>query len=229
MDDENYLAHHGVIGQKWGVRRYQNPDGSLTAEGKRHRGYSEKTVGSELKKAGEQAKKAAGQAYKNHQKKKAEKAKELEKAKAKARKEAVARKAEEAIRKEENFKQYLREHPGQIYKNRDKLAREDIDKIMKDVEWDRRCADMRRAEYQRGLQRIKDIQDGLNTASNLMNTSINAYNNTALIYNAMVDVKVKNGAPASGFKKMPQVKWGKEGYGGAFYAGNTKADTPKDD
>ena len=31
-----YLAHHGVKGQKWGVRRYQNPDGSMTALGKRH-------------------------------------------------------------------------------------------------------------------------------------------------------------------------------------------------
>lgn len=30
-----YLAHHGILGMKWGVRRYQNPDGSLTAEGQR--------------------------------------------------------------------------------------------------------------------------------------------------------------------------------------------------
>ena len=29
-----YLAHHGILGQKWGVRRFQNPDGTLTAEGK---------------------------------------------------------------------------------------------------------------------------------------------------------------------------------------------------
>ena len=28
------LQHHGIIGQKWGVRRYQNPDGTLTEEGK---------------------------------------------------------------------------------------------------------------------------------------------------------------------------------------------------
>ena len=28
------LYHHGVLGQKWGVRRYQNKDGSLTAAGK---------------------------------------------------------------------------------------------------------------------------------------------------------------------------------------------------
>ena len=31
----NYLYHHGIKGQKWGVRRYQNPDGTLTEEGKR--------------------------------------------------------------------------------------------------------------------------------------------------------------------------------------------------
>ena len=27
--------HHGIKGQKWGVRRYQNPDGTLTAEGRK--------------------------------------------------------------------------------------------------------------------------------------------------------------------------------------------------
>lgn len=29
------LAHHGIKGQKWGVRRYQNADGSLTDEGRK--------------------------------------------------------------------------------------------------------------------------------------------------------------------------------------------------
>lgn len=30
----NELYHHGIKGQKWGVRRFQNPDGSLTKAGK---------------------------------------------------------------------------------------------------------------------------------------------------------------------------------------------------
>ena len=32
---ETYLAHHGILGMKWGIRRYQNEDGSLTEAGKR--------------------------------------------------------------------------------------------------------------------------------------------------------------------------------------------------
>ena len=39
------LYHWGIKGQKWGVRRYQNPDGTLTAAGKKRYGDSEGTEG----------------------------------------------------------------------------------------------------------------------------------------------------------------------------------------
>lgn len=32
----DYISHHGIKGQRWGVRRWQNPDGSLTASGYIH-------------------------------------------------------------------------------------------------------------------------------------------------------------------------------------------------
>lgn len=37
----DYLEHHGVKGQKHGVRQYQNPDGSLTPEGREHYGVGD--------------------------------------------------------------------------------------------------------------------------------------------------------------------------------------------
>lgn len=37
----NELQHHGIKGQKWGVRRFQNTDGSLTAEGKKRYSVSD--------------------------------------------------------------------------------------------------------------------------------------------------------------------------------------------
>lgn len=40
----NELYHHGIKGQKWGVRRYQNPDGKLTEAGRKryNKSYAKK-------------------------------------------------------------------------------------------------------------------------------------------------------------------------------------------
>ena len=38
---EQELYHHGILGQKWGVRRYQNQDGSYTAAGKERYGIED--------------------------------------------------------------------------------------------------------------------------------------------------------------------------------------------
>lgn len=41
------LYHHGILGQKWGIRRFQNEDGSLTAEGRRR--YRKEIIGDRIR------------------------------------------------------------------------------------------------------------------------------------------------------------------------------------
>lgn len=60
------LYHHGIKGQKWGVRRYQNEDGSLTAAGKKRYGSAEAfEAHQKLKQATKEYNQAFNKAY-NH-------------------------------------------------------------------------------------------------------------------------------------------------------------------
>lgn len=47
--DYTYISHSGTKGMKWGQRRWQNEDGSLTPAGRVHYGYGQKKKNESLK------------------------------------------------------------------------------------------------------------------------------------------------------------------------------------
>ena len=57
--NNNELYHHGIIGMKWGVRRYQNKDGTLTNAGKKR--YSRDDWSEDAKAASQLKKKNVNQ------------------------------------------------------------------------------------------------------------------------------------------------------------------------
>lgn len=64
LGDSSYLEHHGIRGQRWGVRRFQNRDGSLTNAGRKRLGYATKGVTQTVGKAFKAGVKAGGKAVK---------------------------------------------------------------------------------------------------------------------------------------------------------------------
>ena len=88
-----HLAHYGVLGMKWGQRRYQNKDGSLTAAGEKH-----------YQKTGEYGYHYHSHATKKYDRKAAKYAAKADKAAAKGYSEKNQKKASKAIQKAEKYK-----------------------------------------------------------------------------------------------------------------------------
>lgn len=125
----NFLAHHGVTGQKWGERRYQNKDGSLTPLGRIHWGIGQarNAVSNKLKTRKSFRLETDSEKRKrlklNAEKKEANKKLKLQKA------EEVRQKREKAI-EDKKAKLIAKGDKDAIYKNRDLFSDEELDKAM---------------------------------------------------------------------------------------------------
>lgn len=96
--EEAYLAHHGIKGQRWGVRRFQNSDGSLTSAGAKR--YAVGPNGKLIKKKGVTRASNRYQIKKVKQQAKLERAKAKEAAKTEKYKEKLEAKKPQLSRKE---------------------------------------------------------------------------------------------------------------------------------
>lgn len=212
-DYADALEHHGILGQKWGVRRFQNQDGSLTDEGRERYGYGvKKWVETKGKAMAKGAAKATAKVAKSTAKAAAKTTVKAAKATVKKTKQAIAdsraksaaRKAEKAAaeeaqrRAEEEAKKpkiYTKEERDQIIQSGDFNRISEIQGQMTTEELNaaanRFQAMARLNQYapkeKTAWDKADEISKKVNNVRNYVDTGINSWNTFAKIYNSFND------------------------------------------
>lgn len=188
----DYLAHHGTKGMKWGIRRYQNPDGSLTDAGRKR--YGDDGDPSKSKKSfGEKraAKKKAKEAE-------AKKQSRLE-AMRKGREEKQKRAEEEAKQQaatEAKKKAVLESRSAKtLYENANLFTNDELHAAYQRLTLERNIAQLAPKEISRGEQFVNNTIKAGQKVNDIANVGINLYNNMAKLHNSLTDEGKQNPWP----------------------------------
>ena len=166
---DDVLEHHGILGMKWGVRRYQNKDGSLTKAGKKR--VSEK----------QSAKTIFNISITNNGKKKLSKKQKA--ALEKARQTKAAKKDYEAEKK----RVVESGTASEVLKYKGKLSQQEMKSAMERIRWESEMTGFADKELSPGKEKVNKFMKNVDFATGHVNTAAKAWNTFANIYNAFSD------------------------------------------
>ena len=159
-----YIIHSGVLGQKWGVRKYQYTDGSLTPLGRKHYGVGppngeskDGTGGNKPKSVDQSPKKSKAEL--RAEKKAAKKALRERKAKIraiKAEKRAQKEKERKAATIAKNKEKWSKD-PVSVHKHKEAFTTEELQQLNKRFDQEDSIYAKNRARLTRGADYINDF------------------------------------------------------------------------
>lgn len=158
----DYLAHYGVLGMRWGVRRYQNKDGSLTKEGKKRLGIKDSSSP-------------------RHTPSKARNQKKAE--------EAAAKKAKTEEEEREQFEKRKAEalakgNATAVLKYKGSLTNQELQNAVTRINLEKQLASISAQETKDVWDKVDSIVKKAEKAKNLADKGIEAYNLIAKVHNS---------------------------------------------
>ena len=172
--ENNSLQHYGVLGMRWGVRRYQNADGSLTSAGKRKAKQLAKEEAKETKAATKATKTAAEEQARKDKAAADEKAKKdaYEAAKKKAIDSGTA---------------------GEILKYKGELTNTELQAAVTRLNFEKRLSELKAADeksVKTKLDQVEEVMGKVNRLNDVTKKGIDAWNTIAKINNSISDTKL---------------------------------------